>query len=181
LIHHGCVAPTRYRWTLDSAPASLPVYAFGAYRAGEGRASAPFEPPDNDCVMPAKKADDPLDLVALRLPRSELASARVEAETTGRTLSDVLRTRISSSAVKPLGKPRPQRRSALPVEGVSRCDPELTRKIAAIGSNLNQLARAANTAAVTGTSVQVITLLAQLCTIERELGGLVLKREEKER
>jgi len=131
--------------------------------------------------MPSKKADDPLDLVALRLPRSELASARAEAEATGHTLSDVIRTRISSCAVKPLGKPRPQKRSVLPIDGVGRCDPELTRHIAAIGSNLNQIARAANTAAVAGTSLQVITLLAQLCAIERVLCSLLRKCDEKGR
>lgn len=129
--------------------------------------------------MPSKKADDPLDLVTLRLPRSELASARAEAEATGHTLSDVIRTRISSCAVKPLGKPRPQKRSVLPIDGVGRCDPELTRHIAAIGSNMNQIARAANTAAVAGTSLQMIALLAQLCEIERTLDQLVHKRDAK--
>lgn len=129
--------------------------------------------------MPSKKADDPLDLVALRLPRSELDSARSEAEATGRTLSDILRTRISSSAVKPLGKPRPRRRSALPIESASHCDPNLVRQIAAIGGNLNQIARAANTAAVAGTPLQMITLLAQLCEIERTLDQLVHKRDAK--
>ena len=131
--------------------------------------------------MPARHALDPLVLVPLRLPRSLVDAAKAEVDASGCTLSDAIRSRIASSAVKPLGLPRPRKRPALSVDRVSRCNPELVRQIAAIGSNLNQIARAANVTAATGTELQMITLLAQLCAIERTLGSLVRKRNDDER
>lgn len=124
--------------------------------------------------MPARHGDDPLVLLPLRLPRSLVNAARADADATGCTLSDAVRSRISSSAVQPLGKPRPARR-APPPPGATQVlrDPALIRQIAAIGGNLNQLARAVNSALVAGTPLQAAAVLARLCVIERELNALV--------
>lgn len=131
--------------------------------------------------MPARRADDPLVLVPLRLPKSLVDAARDEAEATGATLSDAVRTRIASSAVKLLGKPRVRRRAALLPDRVHRADPALVRQVAAIGSNLNQLARVANASALNGTPIEVITLLTQLCAIERQLIRLAMASDVKVR
>ncbi|MBP6902116.1 MAG: plasmid mobilization relaxosome protein MobC [Burkholderiaceae bacterium] len=132
--------------------------------------------------MPAHHADDPLVLVPLRLPKSLVDAARAEAEAAGCTLSDAVRSRISSSAVQPLGKPRPARRVP-PPQGATQVlrDPALVRQIAAIGGNLNQLARAVNSASVAGTPLQAVAVLARLCVIERQLDALGSRREDEVR
>lgn len=131
--------------------------------------------------MPARRTDDPLVLVPLRLPKSLVDAARDEAEATGATLSDAVRARIASSAVKLLGKPRVRRRAALLPDRVQRADPALVRQVAAIGSNLNQLARVANASALNGAPIEVITLLTQLCAIERQLIRLAMASDVKVR
>lgn len=128
--------------------------------------------------MPAHRANDPLVPVALRLPQSQVVSAKAEADATGHTLSDIIRSRIASAAVQPLGKPRPRKRPPPSIEAVSQRDPELVRQVAVIGNNLNQIARAANTAVVTGTPIEVIKLLVELAAIERKLGSLVCQSDE---
>ncbi len=131
--------------------------------------------------MSARRTADPLVLVPLRLPKSLIDAARNEAEATGVTLSDAVRARIASSAVKLLGKPRVRRRVALPPDRVQRADPALVRQVAAIGSNLNQIARAANISALNGAPIQVIPLLTQLCAIERQLIRLAIPSDDKVR
>lgn len=129
--------------------------------------------------MPAPHADDPLVPVPLRLPKSLVDAARAEAAAAGCTLSDAVRSRISSSAVQPLGKPRPARRLPQSSATAIQRDPAMVRQIAAIGSNLNQIARAVNSAAVAGTPLQAITVIARLFVIERELAALAPKRDDE--
>lgn len=166
-----------------SAP-SQPAYPYtpsahtGLARERKRPLRTPFH---HDPVMPARRTDDPLVLVPLRLPKSLVDAARHEAEATGATLSDAVRARIASNAVKPLGKPRARRRTASLTERVPRSDPALVRQVAAIGSNLNQIARAANSSALNGLPVEAVTLLAQLFAIEREVLRIALLWDKRGR
>lgn len=128
--------------------------------------------------MPAKKSSDPLRVVTVRLPESVLAL--LQSETSDRfTLSDALRNRLNLGTVEPLFKRRPSMRKPKPdvVGGVSRADPLLIRQLAAIGSNVNQVARTLNTHVVAGTSVSQIELLVVLANIDKSLSTLTSAAE----
>ena len=112
---------------------------------------------------------DPLVPLPLRLPTSTVARLRTQAEAAGVTLSDVLRAHLTVDEAKPLAKPRPRRRPPKKLGSVSGSDPSLLRQLAAIGNNVNQIARAVNAGMVTGSSVDGIQLLAVLNIIECEL------------
>ena len=122
--------------------------------------------------MPARRADDPLVLLPLRVPASLRAVLVEQANAAGSTLSDALRSHLTLAAAKPLGKPVPRRRQPQRLAAVSGADPELVRQVAAIGSNLNQIARAANTVAINGKQIEIIELLVLLRSIERKIDGL---------
>ena len=129
--------------------------------------------------MTQRQSTEPLVLVNVRLPQTVVVALRAHAEANSSmghhaTLSDALRAHITMEAVKPLGKPRPRRREPSLSSAASSFDPALMRQLAAIGSNLNQLARATNRGAVDGNLVQSVELLCALLVIERELGALVL-------
>lgn len=129
--------------------------------------------------MTQRPSTEPLILVNVRLPQSVVSALRAYADAHSSmghhaTLSDALRAHITLDAVKPLGKPRPRRREPSLSSAASSLDPALMFQLAAIGSNLNQLARATNRGAVDGNLVQAVELLCALLVIERELGALVL-------
>ena len=79
------------------------------------------------------------------------------AKEQGVSLSDLIRSKLSSDAIPP------KRR-------VSKGDPELLRHVARIGSNLNQIARRIN-----GGPVESLQVIAILLGIERDFEEL-LKR-----
>ena len=101
--------------------------------------------------------------------RNVLAALAVAANI---TLSDALRAHLSLDAAKPLGNPVPRRRPPAQLGRVSRVDPEFLRQIAAIGSNLNQIARAANAAAAQAAPLQLVELLTLLRSIETQIDAL---------
>lgn len=123
--------------------------------------------------MSRPRSDDPLIPVPLRLPTSVVERLRERAEATGVSVSDVLRTHISSEAVKPLGKPRPRRRPPKSLGRVSSADPTLLRSLAKIGANMNQIARAVNANAVAGKPINVVQCLIVLRGMEIQLAALV--------
>lgn len=125
--------------------------------------------------MPAKSSSDPLVTLPLRVPKSLRLAIEREAASLGCTLSDVMRRRMNTVDAPPLGKPVPRYRKRAELGSVSKTDPDLLRQIALIGSNLNQLARAANTGAVGGTPIDVLTVLAGLLSIERSLEQLIVR------
>lgn len=95
---------------------------------------------------------------SLRLAPDELAAWRAAAKAEGLSLSDWLRSRVS----------RRGELAAEPRRSARRADAELLRQLAAIGNNLNQLARVANQ----GRPMDRLALLAELSAIERELSRL---------
>ena len=123
--------------------------------------------------MPAHRVSDPLVQLNLRVPKSLRDQLAAQASEAGVTLSDLVRSHMSIDAIKPLGVPVRRSRSVRNLELAPCADLALLRQLAAIGSNLNQIARAANTAAITGSPMDFIELLMLMRAIEREFTVLV--------
>ena len=123
--------------------------------------------------MPAHHVDDPLVSLSVRIPKSLLDFMKSCAQETGVTLADQLRSRLSFDAVKPLGVPVKRRRATGQLERTHWAAPALLRQLAAIGGNLNQIARKANAQAVADNLPQVIELLVVLRVIERDFAVLI--------
>lgn len=125
--------------------------------------------------MPARRVNDPLVSLSLRIPQSLRDRLNAQAVNAGVTLADQFRSHLSLAEIKPLGVPVKRRRLTQPLElDHTRCaDPALLRSLAAIGSNLNQVARAVNTGAIAGDRMQAIELLVVLRAMEREFAVLV--------
>jgi len=123
--------------------------------------------------MPAHRVPDPLVRLNLRVPKSLRDQLAAQASKAGVTLSDSLRSHLSIEAIKPLGVPVRRSRSVQKLDPAPCADPALLRHLAAIGSNLNQIARAANTAAMTGSPMEFIVLLVLMRSIECEFTVLV--------
>lgn len=128
--------------------------------------------------MPAHRISDPLVRLNIRVPKSLRDHLVAQANEAGVTLSDLFRSHLSIDAVKPLGVPVKRRRAVQHLDRARCADPALLRNLAAIGSNLNQVARAVNTGAIAGDMMQALELLIVLRAIEREFAGLVASNTE---
>jgi hypothetical protein len=103
--------------------------------------------------------------VTLRLPADTADAWRYQAKAADITLSDWVRRRVDGGHAVPAVKPRHPRRLR-----TLTADPVLLRQLAAIGSNLNQIARVLNSVGLTpGDHAE---LLAELAAIQRELHRL---------
>lgn len=123
--------------------------------------------------MPAHHVNDPLVSLSVRIPKSLRDVLNAQATEAGVTLADQFRSRLSFDAVKPLGVPVKRRRAVQHLDLARSADPALLRNLAAMGSNLNQVARAVNTGAIAGDLLQAIELLVVLRAIERDFAVLV--------
>lgn len=123
--------------------------------------------------MPAHRATDPLVSLSVRIPQSLRDALNARVNETGVTLADQIRARLDFNEVKPLGVPVRRRRAVGTLDRVQSADPALLRGLAAIGSNLNQVARAVNTGAVTGDLMQAVDVLVVLRAIELEFAALI--------
>lgn len=123
--------------------------------------------------MPAHRVNDPLVSLSLRIPQSLRDQLKTQAIEAGVTLADQLRARLAFDAIKPLGVPVKRHRAVQLLDRGRSADPALLRHIAAIGSNLNQVARAVNAGALVGNPMQAIEVLVLLRAIEREFVVLV--------
>ena len=123
--------------------------------------------------MPAHRVSDPLVSLSVRIPKSLRDLLNARANEAGVTLADQFRARLAFDEVKPLGVPVKRYRAVRHVD-LARCaDPTLLRNLAAIGGNLNQLARAVNSGAIVSNRMQAIEVLVLLRAIEREFAVLV--------
>lgn len=120
--------------------------------------------------MPSATISDPLCPITVRLAASIVALLRAEAVRANETLSDALRRHISLDAVRPLCQ-RARRRPVLRM-ATSSVDPALLRAMAAVGNNLNQLARSVNTSAVSGDAVQAVEILLALADMRVAIHNL---------
>ena len=117
--------------------------------------------------MPRPKSADPLVPLALRVPSAVADEIRSAAAAANVSVSDIVRQRWMTEAVKPLGKPAPRRR-VKQLGAVSGAEPVLLRLLAGACNNLNQLARQVNTAAK-GKPLSGLQLMAALADIRSEL------------
>lgn len=118
--------------------------------------------------MPSKRPVDPLVLLPLRVSASFRLHLEKMAKANNITLSDAMREHIDKRWVEPLGRrPARPRGEYLPV------DPVVMLHLAAIGNNLNQVARRVVTQARTGEYVELRRLIEVMCRIESELQRLV--------
>lgn len=105
----------------------------------------------------------------IRLSEDEYKRLCATAASCTMRMADVVRLCLFAIGV-------PARTSDAPVPAaradVRRADPDLMRAVARIGSNVNQIARAANRQAVGGERLDLITLLATLIQIEQHLAAL---------
>jgi hypothetical protein len=122
--------------------------------------------------MPARRFEDPLVNVTLKVSQSLRADLQARAKAAQVTLSDILRSHLTLAAAKPLGKAVPHRRPAPKLARASGADPALLRQLAAIGSNLNQIARVVNGQSLAAKPLQALELLTLLRSIERQIGAL---------
>ena len=123
--------------------------------------------------MPAHQVDDPLVSLSVRIPKSLLDSMKACAQEIGVTLADQLRSRLSFDAVKPLGVPVKRHQVTRQLKRTHCADPALLRQLAAIGCNLNQIARKVNAQAVADNLLEVIEVLARLRSIECNFAVLI--------
>lgn len=123
--------------------------------------------------MPAHHVDDPLVSLSVRIPKSLLDSMKACAHETGVTLADQLRSHLSLDAVKPLGVPVKRHRAMRQLERTHCADPALLRQLAAIGCNLNQIARKVNAQAVADNLLEIIEVLVLLRAIEDDFAVLI--------
>lgn len=98
--------------------------------------------------------------VHVKVTDDERAGWQAQAEAAGLTLADLIRQRLGEA--RPVGRDPVRRRAA------RRADPELLAALGRIGSNLNQIARWANTYKGKAEAVQV---LAALVSIEQILSS----------
>ncbi|PAU74069.1 MobC family plasmid mobilization relaxosome protein [Halomonas salipaludis] len=114
---------------------------------------------------PSKRTPPLTERVTLRLPADTANQWRQQAKTADLTISDWLRRRVDGGHAVPAVKPKRQRRLR-----TLTADPELLRQLAAIGSNVNQVARVLNSIGLTPSDH--LWLLTELSAIQRELHRL---------
>lgn len=135
------------------------------------RCTSPFDPPqpgetpDPLCRrsrMPRKSRDEQRSAIAhARVTPAELERWQAKASAAGIPLSELLRQAM-----------RRTRAWTAAAAGIER---ERVRQVARIGSNLNQIARWANTCKDAAEAVEVV---AHLAAIEREIAALARRRED---
>ena len=104
--------------------------------------------------------------LAFRLPETVANDWRKRAAAAGLSLSDWLRVQVDES--QRTGMPTPRRRPAR--SSFIAVDPDLLRQIAAIGNNVNQLARKVNTSRPD--PLDQLALQVELSGIRAELFGI---------
>jgi hypothetical protein len=99
---------------------------------------------------------------SLRLDPATLAEWRQQADAEDKTLSDWLRSKVDAGQQTYIAPARAKRERA----PRHLADPALMRQLAALGSNLNQIARGVNECRLVGSPVHLVELLALLRSIE---------------
>ena len=112
--------------------------------------------------MPTRTTINRTRTAQARVSEAELAKWRVKAAAAGVPLSELLRRAMART-----------RTWTVAATGVER---ERTRELARIGSNLNQIARWANTHKETAEALEVV---AHLVAIERALDTLAVEGEPR--
>ncbi|HHQ4530732.1 TPA: plasmid mobilization relaxosome protein MobC [Aeromonas hydrophila] len=106
---------------------------------------------------------------SLRLDPATLAEWRQQAHAEDKTLSDWLRSKVDAGQQTYIAPARAKRER----DPRHLADPALMRQLAALGSNLNQIARGVNECRLVGSPVHLVELLALLRSIEASAGKLL--------
>ncbi len=122
--------------------------------------------PSNPAKAPKRQL---AETVVLRCTAQEKDKLKAQAEAAGVTISALLRAT--------LGLVKPTRRRAAP-----KVDPRLVAELSRIGTNLNQIARAVNTATSAGEARQLngLQIITELTAIDRQLGALLALHQSEE-
>lgn len=137
---------------------------------GAGEGLRPFKP--RAAVRlgePMTKPERKTTTASLRLDPATLAKWRKGASDEGQTLSDWLRAKVDADQQTHISPARSRRER----DPRHLADPALMRQLAALGSNLNQIARAVNECRLVGSPVHLVELLALLRSIEERAGALL--------
>lgn len=110
--------------------------------------------------------------LSVKLPRSLIERIRTEAAAAETTVSAVMRAHLTADAQQLVAKPPPRRRQMKKPGEVSGADPALLRQLAAIGSNVNQIARQLNSRWHVYQPFDVIEALTLLRAIEQHMHSI---------
>lgn len=122
--------------------------------------------------MPRPTVRDKLVTLGVRVPPAVADDIRTAADAAGVSVSDIVRQRFVTEAVKPLGRTPPDRRKRARLASASRADPALLRLLAGATNNLNQIARAVNSGALVGKPMDSLAVLVALKEIQGELARI---------
>ncbi len=111
--------------------------------------------------------------ISLRIDKPTAAEWRERAAASGLSVSDWIRGSVDAGQQTNL--PTPQRRPVRVRDTSNDADPALMRQLAALGSNLNQIARRINASPLT--TLDKVEYLAALAAVARELEGLRRDRQ----
>ena len=152
-------------------PAHTVEQSFGFFSvAGEGFAPQPLAaaaPQKNERIFMFNTDTEMSARIGFRLPSAVARDWRELSVKSGLSLSDWIRSQIDSDFVTGLPTPVKRRRFS------NHCDPELIQHLARIGNNLNQIAHALNACKKSGSTVQLIEVLAVLRSQEEALISLL--------
>ncbi|HGY1053480.1 TPA: plasmid mobilization relaxosome protein MobC [Aeromonas salmonicida subsp. pectinolytica] len=109
--------------------------------------------------------------ISLRIDKPTAAEWRERAAASGLSVSDWIRRAVDVDQQTNL--PTPQRRPVRVRDTSNDADPALMRQLAALGSNLNQIARSLNECRLVGAPVRLVEVLALLRSIEAEAAHLL--------
>ena len=98
--------------------------------------------------------------ISLRIDKPTAAEWRERAAASGLSVSDWIRGSVDAGQQTNL--PTPQRRPVRVRDTSNDADPALMRQLAALGSNLNQIARSLNECRLVGAPVRLVEVLALL-------------------
>ena len=110
--------------------------------------------------------------VSVRIDQATAEVWRQQATSAGLSVSDWIRGAVDAGQQTHIPTPR-KRPSRPPRDTSNHADPALMRQLAALGSNLNQVARALNECRSKGDRMPVLEALAYLRSIEAEAAKLL--------
>ncbi len=115
-------------------------------------------------ASPSNPSSDNLksEILRCRVTKAEYAFLKARAENSQASMAELMRNALGLVQAK---RPRP----------IPKADPALTRQIAGIGNNLNQIAHRLNRDAAMGVMLPMdsLALAAELVTIERQLASIM--------
>lgn len=113
--------------------------------------------------------EKPTAHVGLRLPPSIATHWKAAAKAQSKTLSDWLRAQIYDLEIRMQETHQKRRCIRETIVSYQRVDPELIRELVRVGNNLNQIAKQMNRATVCGQQIDVVSFIAGLVAMQREL------------